>query len=303
VYQAANSSTGNYTVPQLPVGTYDLTVSAPGFKQYVRPGLMVEVAGILRIDALRAVGTATETVEVTGGAPPLKTESSEVSYNVPTSTLNDLPILDLAGAQSTFSASYFGNEGGGLGNIRNPLSMVNLLPFQTDNVLMINGMPSSSQSINIEGQDANNGFMGQLTQMVQPRTDAIQEVAIQTSNFAAEYGQAGGGYINYTMKSGTNQLHGSGYDYFANEALNAGLPTDAGSIDPAKAGQHIRNPIRQNDYGFTAGGSIVIPKIYNGHPSLAPARPGYMGTIPSNWEPMPYSTGCPRWVTAGHRAC
>jgi hypothetical protein len=66
VYQAASSSTGNYTVPQLPVGTYDLTVSASGFKQYMRPGLMVEVAGILRIDALMAVGTATETVEVTG---------------------------------------------------------------------------------------------------------------------------------------------------------------------------------------------------------------------------------------------
>ena len=96
--------------------------------------------------------------------------------------------------------------------------------------------------------------------------DAIQEVAIQTSNFAAEYGQAGGGYFNYTMKSGTNQLHGSAYDYFVNEALNAGAPfTDAGASTPLKAGQHVRNPLRQNDYGFTLGGPIVIPKLYNGH--------------------------------------
>ncbi len=127
-------------------------------------------------------------------------------------------------------------------------------------------MPSNSQSINIEGQDATNGFFKQQNQMNQAGMEAIQEVAIQTSNFAAEYGQAGGGYFNYTMKSGTNQLHGSGYDYFVNEALNAGSPfTDAGTINPSKEGQHIRNPIRQNDYGFTLGGPIDIPKIYNGH--------------------------------------
>jgi hypothetical protein len=126
-------------------------------------------------------------------------------------------------------------------------------------------MPSSSQSINIEGQDASNGFWKQLTQINQAGADAIQEVAIQTSNFAAEYGQAGGGYFNYTMKSGTNQFHGSGYDYFVNEALNAGTPdTDAGSLNPAKEGQHVRNALRQNDYGLTFGGPVRIPKIYNG---------------------------------------
>jgi len=128
-------------------------------------------------------------------------------------------------------------------------------------------MPSNSQAINIEGQDATNGFFKQQNQISQAGMDAIQEVAIQTSNSTAEYGQAGGGYFNYTMKSGTNQLHGSAYDYFVNEAFNAGLPfTDAGfTATPLKAGQHVRNPIRQNDYGFTLGGPIFIPKIYNGH--------------------------------------
>jgi hypothetical protein len=263
-YPAASSATGNYTVAQLPAGTYDLTVTSAGFKQYVRAGLVVEVAVTLRIDAAMQVGTATETVEVTGAAPLLKTESAEVSYNVPTDTLNNLPILVLTGAAD----NYF-QASGGLGNIRNPLASVTLLPgtdFTNDTILRINGMPSSSQTINIEGENANNGFIWQMTQMTQAGTDAIQEVAIQTSNFAAEYGQAGGGLFNYTMKSGTNQLHGGAFDYFVNEALNAGLPwTDAGSINPSKAGQHIRNAIRQNDFGFTLGGPIVIPKIYNGH--------------------------------------
>jgi hypothetical protein len=209
----------------------------------------VEVAGTVRVDATLEVGATTESVTVTEAATLLKTESSEVSYNIPTSSLDDLPILTLSGAPYGF-----GNTSG-LGNIRNPLAGVELLPgshFASDNTLRINGMPSSSQTINIEGQDASNGFWKQLTQINQAGADAIQEVTIQTSNYAAEYGQAGGGYFNYTMKSDTNQFHGGAYDTFVNEALNAGLPfTDAGTISPNKAGQHIRNAIRQNDYGFT----------------------------------------------------
>jgi hypothetical protein len=263
VYSTASSETGNYTIAQLPAGTYDLTVTVMGFKRFVRAGLVVEVAAIVRVDAALDVGSPTESVTVTEAAPLLKTESSEVSYNIPTSNLDDLPILTLSGAPYGF-----GNTSG-LGNIRNPLAGVELLPgshFASDNTLRINGMPSSSQTINIEGQDASNGFWKQLTQINQAGADAIQEVTIQTSNYAAEYGQAGGGYFNYTMKSGTNQLHGSGYDYFVNEAFNSGLPfTDAATVSASKAGQHIRNPLRQNDYGVTLGGPVVIPKLYNGH--------------------------------------
>ena len=94
-------------------------------------------------------------------------------------------------------------------------------------------------------------------------------MAIQTSNFAAEFGQAAGGYFNFTMKSGTNQFHGSAYDYFVNEALNAGLPfTDRcapdGPLHQHDTRQHIRNRVRRNDYGFTFGGPVRIPKVYNG---------------------------------------
>src|SRR4029077_4577290 len=164
-----------------------------------------------------------------------------------TQTLDDLPILTLVGAAAGIGSAN------SLGNIRNPLASVQLLPgarIPTDTILRINGMPSNSQSINIEGQDATNGFFKQQNQISQAGMAAIQEVAIQTSNFAAEYGQAGGGYFNYTMKSGTNQLHASAYDYFVNEAFNAGEPfTDAGTgpgtTNYGKVGQHVRNPIRQ----------------------------------------------------------
>ncbi len=259
VYPAASSATGNYTISQLPLGTYELSVTVPGFKKYVRTGITVEAYGIYRIDPVLEVGAPTESVVVTAESPMLKTESTEVSFDIPTQSLDDLPILTLVGAPPGFGNSS------GLGNIRNPLAALTLLPgtdFATDNTLRINGMPSSSQTINVEGQDSSNGFWKQLTQVNQQGADAIQEVTVQTSNYAAEYGQAGGGYINYTMKSGTNQLHGSGFDYLTNTVLNAGLPF---TIDPTNPNYNIRNPIHQNDYGFTLGGPIDIPKVYNGH--------------------------------------
>src|SRR5262245_51292950 len=256
VYQAGSSETGNFTLPQLPVGTYELTATLPGFKKFVRPSLTVGLAQIVRVDVKLEVGAAGEQVTVEAAAPLLKTESGEVSHNVDLNALSNLPILTLG-------------QGGAIGNIRNPLSTISLLPgtaFVGDNTLRVNGMPSSSQAIRIEAQDATNGVWRQLNQGSQPSVDALQEVAIQTSNYDAEYGQAGGGYFNYTMKSGTNSFHGSVFDYLVNEAFNAGTPfTDRISIgDTARAGQHLRNTQRTNDYGFSLGGSILLRNVYDG---------------------------------------
>jgi hypothetical protein len=99
----------------------------------------------------------------------------------------------------------------------------------------------------------------------QPSADAIQEMAIQTSNYAPEYGQAGGGLFNIIMKSGTNQFHGSAYEYFVNEALNAGDPFSFNAGTPGDpSGGKYRPFNRRNDWGGTFGGPVWIPKIYNG---------------------------------------
>ena len=143
-----------------------------------------------------------------------------------------------------------------------------LLPgsdFRPDSSIRLNGLPSNTQSLRVEGQDSTNELINTQS-MTQPSVDAIQELSIQTSNYSAEFGQAGGGVFNATMKSGTNQFHGSAYEYFVNEALNAGQAfTDAGLTDSRRTGQHVRNRQRRNDYGFTAGGPIYIPKLYDGH--------------------------------------
>jgi hypothetical protein len=251
-YKAGTTGTGNYTLSSLPAGAYDLSVSAAGFKKYVRPGLTVQVAETVRADATLEVGATTDTVTVNAEAPLLKTESGELSHQIDYKEANDIPLFTLNGSN---------NEG--IGNIRDPLSVLTTLPgadFSTDFEIRINGLPSGTQAIRVEGQDASNGYQQASNQAVQQSVDAIQEVSIQTSNFAAEYGQVGGGYINYTMKSGTNQYHGSGYDYFQNDALNAGVPF---TVNTSGTG-HVKNPLDRNDYGFTLGGPVRIPKLYNG---------------------------------------
>ena len=260
VSRGGTSATGNYVIP-VPAGTYEVTVNVPGFKKFVEQNVPVVVATSTRKDITLAVGQSTETVNVEDTAPLLKTESGELSHEVTTSDADQLPVLTIGGG-GPFGATT-------MGQIRNPLQVSLLLPgvtFQNDQALEVNGMPSNSESIRIEGQDATGTIWKVSQQLSQGASiDAIQEVAVQTSNFAAEYGQVAGGYFNFTMKSGTNQLHGSAYDYFVNEALNAGLPyTDAGVTNSLKEGQHIRNAVRREDYGFTLGGPVRIPKVYNG---------------------------------------
>jgi hypothetical protein len=261
VSQGGTSATGNYVI-SVPVGRYEMTVTVQGFKKYVRQNLQVIVASDTRQDVQLEVGAATESVTVTEEAPLLKTESGELSHNVTSEDANQLPVLTLSGSQSFFT--------NGFGNIRDPLAASQLLPgvrYATDAGLSVNGLPASTEAIRIEGQDATNGTWRQNTQISQVSNDAIQEMAIQTSNFAAEYGQAGGGYFNYTMKSGTNQLHGSGYLYLVNEAFNAGLPfTDASIVtgNPQKAGDLYRPVQRRFDYGASLGGPIHLGKLYDG---------------------------------------
>jgi len=261
VYSSGTSATGNYVIP-VPAGTYELTVTAAGFKKFVQQNIQVVTATDTRKDVALEVGQASDVVTVTETAPLLKTESGEMSHLVTSTEANELPVLTISGGSVVGAA-------GGMGQIRNPLQISQLLPgvtFSNDNAMVVNGLPSNSEAIRIEGQDSTGTIWKTIQQLSQGASvDAIQEVSVQTSNFAAEYGQVGGGYFNFTMKSGTNQFHGSAYDYFVNEFLNAGLPfTDAGTQSPLKAGQHIRNAVRRNDYGFTAGGPVWIPKVYHG---------------------------------------
>ena len=129
-----------------------------------------------------------------------------------------------------------------------------------NSTVQINGAPVNTEATLVEGMDATNPIGQGLVQFNQPGADSVQEFSVMTSNYPAEFGQAGGGIINLTMKSGTNQFHGTAYEYFVNEFLDAGQPfTTNGN------GGLLRPETRRNDFGGTLGGPVWIPKVYNGH--------------------------------------
>ncbi len=249
VYRATTTDTGNYTVLQLPVGGYDVTITVQGFKSFSRRGLSLAAAQSMRIDISLELGSSTESVTVSAAASMLKTESSELTHNVTIKQLDNLPILGVNGG---------GISGNGTAGFRDPFALLQLIPgttYAASNTLTVNGAPTDTENILIEGQTGNKTGAGSggLTQQIQPSVDAIQEVAVQTTNFAAEFGTVGGGIFNVTMKSGTNQYHGTLYDYAVNEVLNAAQPYTG-----------LKSTQRRMDYGGTLGGPVKIPKIYNG---------------------------------------
>ncbi|MBV9746258.1 MAG: carboxypeptidase regulatory-like domain-containing protein, partial [Acidobacteriia bacterium] len=244
VSEAATSATGNYTLGDLPAGTYEIDVTVPGFKKYVRPGITVQELQTTRVDAVLEVGATTESVLVQAESPLLVTESGDISHNITTNQVDDLPVGSVGAIRDprTVTLMIPGVTGGGVGGPNTSLTSI-----------VINGTPAASQQIRIDGLDATYSLGNTYFEFGQPNVDSIQEVAVQTSNYAAEYGQSAGSFLNFTMRSGTNQFHGSAYDYWVNEALNA-----SGSYS------HTDPKVRKNDYGGTIGGPVWIPKLYNG---------------------------------------
>jgi hypothetical protein len=260
VYTGASTAAGNYALANLPVGTYEVTAKVPGFKTYNHLNLAIAATQVLKEDIPLEVGATSESITVEAQASLLQTESGDVAHNITVEQMDDLPLLGI------------GTVNAGTSGYRNPYNTMLTLPgvstYSPSGLVTVNGLgggasftPSLTETMRVEGQDATSRLFNTYvyTQMAQPNTDAVQEIAYQTSNYAPEYGQAGSVVINMTMKSGTNQYHGTGFDYFVNEDLNAADPfTSDGS------GNKYRPLNRRNDFGGTLGGPVIIPKLYNG---------------------------------------
>ena len=257
LYTAASTNTGNYAIPNLPVGTYTFNAKAEGFKTYTHTNLAIAAGQVLREDVALQVGSAAESVTVSAESSLLKTESGETAHNITLKEMDELPLLVITGGY------------------RNPYATLTTLPGSagpgTGGGVVVNGLGGNgtNAAYRIEGQDSSNRVFN-LTEypgMSQPNVDAIQEISYQTSNYSPEFGQGGGMVVNMTMKSGTNEYHGSGFEYFVNEDLNAGYPFSIsggpGSITGGNGGK-FRPRYRRNDFGGTLGGPVIIPKLYNG---------------------------------------
>ena len=263
IYSGASTASGNYTVPNLPVGTYEVAVTVSGFKTYTHTNLTIAAAQTMREDIALQVGATTDSITVEAQGSLLQADTGDVTHDVTLTQMDNLPLLGI------------GTVNSGTSGYRNPYNTLLTLPgvsdFATSGLFTINGLGGSipgnpfvaslTETMRIEGQDATSRIFGtyDYTQIAQPNADAVQEIAYQTSNYAPEFGQAGSVVINMTMKSGTNQYHGTGFDYFVNEDLNAGDPFSSNGV-----GGKERPRNRRNDFGGTLGGPVIIPKLYNG---------------------------------------
>jgi hypothetical protein len=245
VFETVTTATGNYTLPSLPGGVYDLTVEAAGFTKYIQEGIHIQVVQTARIDVVLQIGSTTQEMTVTADATLLRTESAEQSATVNADMVNDLPLS-------------FSN------NPRSPIGFAGITPGATNitgsNLQMhVNGAPDNTFRTLVDGQDITSSIDASHLSETQPSVESLQQVSLQSSNFAAEFGQVTGGLVNLTSRSGTDQFHGSGYEYFVNRVLNAGTPyTNNGS------GGLVNPVVKNNDWGATIGGPVIIPKIYNG---------------------------------------
>jgi hypothetical protein len=247
-YATTATATGNYTFPSLPAGTYELTVTAPGFTRYVQRGIGVQVVQVLRVDVVLQVGSAADSVTVTADAQLLRSENAEISHNLSTDRVDAMPNLTT--------------------NLRTPLGFSMIMPGVVGGTtapagstnIKVNGSPATSFRVLLDGQDITNTNQdASHTLEQQPAVEALQEFTLQSSNFSAEFGQITGGLYNFTTKSGTNGLHGVAFAYIRNEDLNAGKPySNSGN------GHLVRTRSRGRNYGGSIGGPVIIPKLYDG---------------------------------------
>jgi hypothetical protein len=251
------NSAGAYTTPPLVLGTYTVSVDHAGFKKAVSTGIQLQGAESIRQDVIMTVGAVTESVEVKAEAE-LNVTTPDISHVVDEKFYQDLPIITAADVRLAESVLQL---------------QPGYLPMKPNGDPMFRGSQFNSRINGGQTMATENFFDGaafgyasghQQSQESAPPVEAIQEVKVITTTYSAQYGHTAGGFIEYTSKSGTNTLHGSAYEYFANDALNARGFFDADCDATGHCVPRKKTPLRNNSFGFTVGGPVVIPKVYNG---------------------------------------
>ena len=245
---ATTNDKGVYTVRGLPPGAYDLSVTAPNFKTFQTSGLNLTAGGTLPMDAMLETGGEKTEVNVTaGGAAQVETENAEVSGTI---TQKEVINLGLNGRNFTQLITLTPGVSNQTGQDEAKVGVQGSVKYS------VNGGRVEYNSFEVDGSDVlNAGLSGaESTLVVYPSLDAIQEVKVLTSNYGAQYGRTASGTVQVTTKSGGSQWHGNAYEFLRNEDMNARNYFD----------QTLHAPLyRRNDFGFTIGGPLSIPHVYN----------------------------------------
>ena len=247
--EAATSGEGSYTIPQLPVGSYVVIVTAANFQTTTLENIEVRAGSTVRVDAQLAVGGLQDSVTVNADARVIQTDSVKVSTAISSKFIQELPLVVGGQLRSPLDLSLIAPEAktgtsgdGGRGNI------------------VIGGGQEGGWDLTVDGVSATPGapFEQRLwTTLNSPSVEAITEFAVDTNGFKAEFGHAGGGAVSFVSRSGSNRWQGKVFEFFRHDALD--------SIDYfSKALGRSKPPLEQHDFGGVVGGPVVLPWVYNG---------------------------------------
>ncbi len=254
--RTTSDGAGNYLLPSLRPGLYNLTVEKPGFKAATFTGIQLLVNQQARLDAQLQVGEVTTTVEVTGSAPLVESTTASVGTVIGRTEVLELPLnLRRYGSLATLVPGTTPDNGGFANSALGS-------PF-SETSYAANGTRSASNDYLVDGVEAKNLTFGGFS--VQPTPDAVQEFKLQTNIYSAAFGRSAGSIINLVTKSGTNGLHGSVYEFLRNDKLDARNFFATNKTDPV-TGQDIpgsaRSKLRRNQFGFALGGPIRKNKTF-----------------------------------------
>ena len=283
---ATTNDAGEYTLPSLQAGTYNVRVVKDGFRTSEEKGLNLDASQTVRADATLEVGAATQTVEVIASTVSLQTEDAKSSTTLQNKLVDDLPLVVS-------------------GTVRTPFDLAALIPdaknLGGDNGFMLGGGQAASYGTSLDGVSTNTSRALSKSWVASnsPSVEAIEQFTVDTNGFKAEYGHAGGGNLTYVSKSGTNQFHGSAYEFIRNNDF------DANNFFNNLSGIPV-GIYKQNDFGATVGGPVWIPKVYHGKDKTFfffsyegfRNRTGANGTQFTVPTPEMYNGDFSKWVTS-----
>src|ERR1700730_9682810 len=255
VYNTVSTSTGAYRFSNLVLGTYNITVTAPGFKVAEATGVVVQINTTSSLDITLQPGNVKETLTVLADAPRIQTETSEIGTVVGTKEILELPLPLNSTSQSfrpspeTFVFRVPGTQGPGTN--QNGAASAGI--FQSK---LTGGQNFGTEAL-LDGVSTTRSDSGSAFDQTAPSVEALSEFKVLTSTFTSQFGRTSGGVESFATKSGGSDYHGTAFDLFRNEKL------DANSWNNNANGAKRPND-RQNDFGGSLGGPVRIPKVYNG---------------------------------------
>ena len=253
------TSAGAYAFPNINVGTYSVTITAPGFETYTSTGNVLEIGSSIAINATMTIGSADVKVEVhSEGGAALQTEDATFKQTVDSTELTEMP---LNGRHMTDLISLVGGtQSAGVGDATG-----SKFPTQSTTI-SIAGAQGNAVSYRLDGGD-NNDYMGGGNGPL-PFPDAVGQFSVETAALGAQSGSQAGGLVNVVTKSGTNSFHGSAFEYVRNNYLDAqNFFSTCTPVAPATTCT-AKDTLHQNQYGGTFGGPVRIPKLFDGRNKL-----------------------------------